>query len=578
MFTSWLNCWADPVFLGRTDLAAQRSLALRLARALSQAPAEASAGEHSGQAIHLLLQGVQARLGVQVQESRLYGMAVAEVMGRTWPHSNGEKGGAALAFVGFDMRARGLSAFSLAGARFQIAARPTEACLGVQEAALLSQLRGSTEVTAPPVSTTKGLTSRPKALEAHALKPMDDDSVDPPPVVCGFAPRRPQACSAVSDGHCIEVDSDDDDDDDPLCGAAPLPFLHSPPDACSDLRLVQPPNFLRSAFEMLLGPPKDRCSENLLAPLSESAASSATGSSGEMPAAARARIVASLSAIPGLAQANPQELTQLTEPLCEQILRLDDVPGLADCATLRRSALASLVISDTGRRIAARCLITEFAVEDLTLAGRLLILDVLADAARELSNRTSSAETPVPLGSNSTTSASTVASHAEVACLPPSGERPRTRRFASACREPPGKLNRFSVELQHFVLPLIARWRQPDPGSARWASSEPSLVGSLLQCLGTLLECGGSASPDRDVAASAALELVSEHMHHIETFVRRCSLFLLSRILLVGADAMVLSHPTLVDRLEVMPLREGDDTCRRMAGGVLAWLSQRASL
>ncbi|CAE8595907.1 unnamed protein product, partial [Polarella glacialis] len=150
----------------------------------------------------------------------------------------------------------------------------------------------------------------------------------------------------------------------------------------------------------------------------------------------------------------------------------------------------------------------------------------------------------------------------------------KTRRFASATRVPESLPNRFASELRYFLMPLVARWQQPDQGCARWATSEATLVAALLRCLGVLLECAGCASPDRDAAASECLAVSSEALTHADPHVRRCSLFLLSRVLLVGCELMVFERPEILSELEASPFREGDETCRRMAAGILACLSK----
>merc|ERR1712232_713946 len=151
---------------------------------------------------------------------------------------------------------------------------------------------------------------------------------------------------------------------------------------------------------------------------------------------------------------------------------------------------------------------------------------------------------------------------------------PKTQRFASATRIPPSQPNRFAAELKVFLLPLVGRFRHPDGTAATWAVGDSMLAGPLLQCLGVLLECAGPAAQDRDQAAARCVDLVEEFIAHGEPYVRRCALFLLSRVLLVGADEQVVSRDLLVDRLEPALRREGDEPCRKMLAGILRWLHQ----
>ena len=96
----------------------------------------------------------------------------------------------------------------------------------------------------------------------------------------------------------------------------------------------------------------------------------------------------------------------------------------------------------------------------------------------------------------------------------------------------------------------------------------------LRMHVAVLLECSGAASPDRDSSAEVAVSLVEEHIHDADAHVRRCALFLLSRVLLVGAGD-VASRPFLQESLDVLILREADETCRKMAMGIVTWLQHR---
>mmetsp|Transcript_81634 Transcript_81634/g.264473 ORF Transcript_81634/g.264473 Transcript_81634/m.264473 type:complete len:504 (-) Transcript_81634:45-1556(-) len=503
-------------------------------------------------------------------------------MSQHWPKGKGEDP-AELHFDGFDLDACGLAVFRLASDRFKVIPGELACEPDSPAAALLRQLSHPSHVPWRPGSLVAEASDLKDAAERHppsparaAAKTGPSTATGDAPVVTGFALPHAGARGAAdaTAPALVEADSDDEDDDDPLRGLAPLPPLKTPLDSCADLRLVQPPGFLRSGYEMLLGPAKG--SDDVQ---SDAKGSSSSGTSSEPPATAHARINTALASLPALVRAEPPELAQLAGPLCARLLRLGSQPGLENLGKQRKAALVSLLVAERGRRAAAQHLIVEFASEDLSLSGRCLVLEVLADAAKELSNRTACdpgqpteavPAAPVAPSAPATTALATAAATA----APPS----RTRRFASATRVPASRPNRFSAELRHFLLPLIARWRQPDQGAARWAAGDASVVGSLLQCVGVLLECGGKACPDRDEAAEACLDLVEEFFSHQEPYVRRCSVFVLSRVVLVGCDAALLSRSSLVERIEAAPLREGDETCRKMLGGMLTWLSQCPSL
>lgn len=530
LLRGWLSRWADPMDLKSGDVAQQRSLALCVVRALCGPGAPASM-QLDGRATENVLRGISNRLSAQLEENRWLGMAVAEAIAERWPGRGSEP----LRFENFDLSSCGLQYFRAAASPFLLLPLESEVFLPAAEAqsAAAKSLQQLLWPSVPAATF--------KIQEAAA-------EVDLVAVSSG-----PQDQAALADP--LGLDSDDEDEDHPLRHLAPLTPLSTAPDTCSDLRLVQPPKFLRSGYEMLCGPAK------VPAPLLTGAGTgNIPGSGPEPPATARARLATALATLPGLVRANPPELKQLAVPLARRLLRLDGA-GVEDLLERRLAVLVSLLVADGSRSSAAQSLIADFATEDLTLVGRHLILEALAGAAKELSNRLEidAATTPPPTPKTPVTPG-------------------RTRRFASATRVIPSKPNLFASELRRFLLPLVARWRQPDQGAARWAVGEPMLAAALLRCCGVLLECAGRASPDRDAAAADSVNLVLDGLTSPETQVRRCGLFLLSRILVAGGEEQVLQYPVILDLLEAAPLREADEICRKMAAGCLACLIQSATL
>lgn len=495
-------------------------------------------------------------------------MAVAERFARCWPRrgaaDNSDASPPELHFEGFDLDTCGLAAFRACDADFAKAGSNERSITAVFNdggslaASILHRLLVGSE-DAPATSEVDCPLQGARVMASETVQhPLVDE------VIVGGPSRK----ESIDD----DADSDDDDPDNPLNGLAPLPSLKAPPDACEDLRLVARPRSLQGAYEMLLGPAKtDNARDALVQPMDASSLSAADDPSRpavqEPPATARARVAAALAALPELLRAAPApaDLPRLGEALCARLLHMGGDTLVAEEAVgQRRASLAALLAADGSRRATARALIVEFASEDMTLAARLLILDALSDAARILSNRAGSAGGEI----------------APRSPRPPLGDVPgasKTRRFASATRIPPSQPNRFAGELRHFLLPLLARFQRPDKGAASWAVREPLLVGPLLQCLGVLLECGGPACADRDLAAASCLDLVEAFWRHGEPYVRRCSLFLLSRALLVGAEDVVMMREELVEQLEPAMMYEGDDACRKMIAGILSWL-QRAVL
>ena len=99
-YSHWLQTWADPSHFQASDLAAERNLALRLARAaLVHIPEQ---DPKPGETSRLLLRGVHLRLSAQTKERRLFGMSVAELLAERW--SGGADGQPQLRFDHFDRR------------------------------------------------------------------------------------------------------------------------------------------------------------------------------------------------------------------------------------------------------------------------------------------------------------------------------------------------------------------------------------------------------------------------------------------------------------------------------------------
>ena len=115
--TQWLQAWSEPSGLKAADLESERALALRLARGLATTGDGAMTDLH-GADLHLLLQGVHLRLGAQVEESRSYGMAVAEIFARKWKHLADDPDQDLLHFDGFDINLPASGAFGVAGESF----------------------------------------------------------------------------------------------------------------------------------------------------------------------------------------------------------------------------------------------------------------------------------------------------------------------------------------------------------------------------------------------------------------------------------------------------------------------------
>ncbi|CAE8676392.1 unnamed protein product, partial [Polarella glacialis] len=225
----WLQRWADEGLLEVADVAADRCLALRLARSLGS-------GDLEGDGTHLLLQGVHLRLSAQSTESRSFGMALAEAMARRWPRQEAQ-----LCFDSFEREAIGLLGFRLADATYQLMSSE-------DGLACFLPVAGEDD----PWAAARAL----RALLCPSRAEVELPAAELPAVVSASSPlvkvRAASPPPIASDG-----DSDDEEEDHPLRGSAPLSPLQGPPDACADLLLVQPPKFLRSAFEMLLGPSKD---------------------------------------------------------------------------------------------------------------------------------------------------------------------------------------------------------------------------------------------------------------------------------------------------------------------------------
>eukprot|EP00928_Gymnodinium_smaydae_P032185 TRINITY_DN23376_c0_g1_i1.p1 TRINITY_DN23376_c0_g1~~TRINITY_DN23376_c0_g1_i1.p1 ORF type:complete len:966 (+),score=127.12 TRINITY_DN23376_c0_g1_i1:50-2947(+) len=574
-FLSWLERWADACMLKSADLESERTLALRVARSLRYAK------RLDAVATQLVLRGIHIRLNAAVPQSRWFGMAVAEFFARTMSRSSrddcdtSDHASAVLCFEGFDLKTCELEEFLACDEDFKIRERLPDAGndprVGLDSKGpaatvlrrLLSDASKDDAVVEHEAAKVRGASNASKNSFEHLRDSTDSERER------GMS-ATPQQAVALHDN----VESDSDDEDDPIRAFDSLPPLDTPTDHFEDLRLVQPPRLLQSAYEMLLGPAKDQELGTALArgPEETVADDPSRPATSEPPSVARARIQASLSSLPALVEENPPELSRLAIPLGSRLLHIaGDTLGSKDADRLRHASLVALLTSARSRREIVKFLIDECGSEDMALATRLLILDVLSNAARVLSGmeRSRIENNHANVGESLTFPAQVSPKAAPdaqgVACS-------KTRRFASATKVPQSRPNLFAGELRFFLFPLVSRWHGPTGGMVRWVANEHLLIGSWLQCLGVLLECAGQACPERDVAAYRCLEVVQELLGHAEPYVRRCALFLLSRVLLVGADEQVWRFARLPAELPSRLLCEGDEPCRKMLHGIMTWL------
>jgi len=339
----------------------------------------------------------------------------------------------------------------------------------------------------------------------------------------------------------------------------------------SDLKAVPRPLFLRDAYEFLGGPPRTNGTTVAGDAPAAQAASASGHAAPELPAVACERLTVTLEALPHLIRQGPGDLPSLTDHLCSRLIRLSNTYGLEGFESGRHAALLSLAVTKPSRRNAVRHLIAEFAADDVPLTTRLVILEVLCDAARELSNR-------IQAPAQECVSMKPVHDTVQQNPSKPVG---RTRRFASATKLPESSPNYFAAELRYFLHPLLNRWVKPAKGAATWAMDDPALLAALLRSIAILAECAGSACPDLHSALAACIEMISLFQCHEEPQVRRNCLFLLSRVVLAQKQDVHLKLAegdgvwvSVFDHLEASLLREGDQTCRQMAIGILAWLGR----
>ena len=100
-YSHWLQTWAEPSFFQSSDLAAERNLGLRLARAVRiRLPNQDQRPE---QLSSLLLRGIHLRLSAQTHERRLCAMAVAELLAEHWGFGD-DSSRPQLRFDNFDRR------------------------------------------------------------------------------------------------------------------------------------------------------------------------------------------------------------------------------------------------------------------------------------------------------------------------------------------------------------------------------------------------------------------------------------------------------------------------------------------
>eukprot|EP00004_Rigifila_ramosa_P020785 TRINITY_DN5435_c0_g1_i1.p1 TRINITY_DN5435_c0_g1~~TRINITY_DN5435_c0_g1_i1.p1 ORF type:complete len:753 (+),score=174.04 TRINITY_DN5435_c0_g1_i1:163-2259(+) len=315
----------------------------------------------------------------------------------------------------------------------------------------------------------------------------------------------------------------------------------------ADKRKDQAPRHLRHCLPVLVKPPEDNI------PLFENV----------------------LHAVPELVRARPPDLPNVAVALATRLLHLSNQYNLPRFAFFRFEGLIALCVTATD--LVAPYLVTQFSQRNYSISHRLDILRVLEQSATELAHgkrKTDEAAQP-PKPTLVQEILHSDAAGEEKSQLVQARLEQKTRRWG-VTKHAPTTVNRFLPYGPLFFYGLLHDFGKTPSAIFEIAGDDALVVGSLLRCVGTLLESTltGHAQPSEHTPR-IALSLLQFSLQkplaaHKNAFVRQGCLFALSRVFIslptdtlsvVLADELSEIH----DFLEKTALQDSNSECQQLA-------------
>lgn len=218
-----------------------------------------------------------------------------------------------------------------------------------------------------------------------------------------------------------------------------------------------------------------------------------------------------LHSLAALVRRAPDDLHELSVPIANALIHLNNEYQLRDFDRCLADSLTALIAGSTVKVVTF--LTGQFYASNYSLQQRMLMLDVLARGARELSalpKLTSTGHNEPPR-----TAQLSFTSHATVT------------RAITRPTPPKTAINKFAPNAGLFIYPLLQHYDRKSALLDLY-NQDGIVLGQLLYSLGVFVEClnGSAAAPVLLQISHALLEVVWALRHHPALTVRRALLYL----------------------------------------------------
>ncbi|XP_044159665.1 telomere length regulation protein TEL2 homolog isoform X2 [Bufo gargarizans] len=287
------------------------------------------------------------------------------------------------------------------------------------------------------------------------------------------------------------------------------------------------------------------------------------------------KLEVTMSSLSSLIRSNPSATREVSTELVKILLHLDDCNGVENFTQLRYAAMVSVTVIDP---VPVTQYITgEFYTLNYSLRQRMDILDVLAAAAKELSESVNPKKEEAPETATRDFH-SPSSTHGNIKDDAPIDWRKiveerianKTRRFAKGhtSATPASTPNRFHAVAGHFFFPLIQNYDRPVM-TFDLLGEDRLILGRLVHTLGILMHLALNSMIASQMG-KALLEFVWVLRFHTDPFVRQGLLFCAITILLSVPWALLMADMSeevlemkcwLTDVIET----DADEDCHRLA-------------
>ncbi|XP_053327293.1 telomere length regulation protein TEL2 homolog [Spea bombifrons] len=293
------------------------------------------------------------------------------------------------------------------------------------------------------------------------------------------------------------------------------------------------------------------------------------------------KVEVAMTSLATLIRGNVAATKEVSVELSKILLHLDDRPGIENFPQLRHGALVAVTVVDPVP--VSQYLTGEFYSLNYSLRQRMDILDVLASAAKDLSELVTTGKA---VAHNLRSASKLRNTEAPVDWRKVVEERieSKTRRFAkgSSVAAPVSAPNSFHPVAGHFFFPLIQNFDRPVV-TFDLMGEDCLVLGRMVHTLGILMHLAIHATVAPQMG-KALLEFVWVLRYHNDSFVRQGLLFCVSTVLLSVpwerlmtdmVEEILETQRWLADVTEKDP----DDDCRRIAlNGLLLMEKMRKNL